>query len=91
MLFGSYAFNQQTEESDIDLLVVLDEMYLPNTYDEWLETKMKVRRLLRDINDQVGIDLLVYTLPQYEQILDDMNSFHEEIHKNGKIIYEKAS
>lgn len=58
LLFGSYAMNKQTEDSDIDLLVVLDENYLPETDDDWLETKMRVRRLLRGINDDVGIDLL---------------------------------
>ena len=63
----------------------------PATYDEWLEIKMKVRRLLREINNNVGIDLLVYTIPQYEQLLNNMNSFLKEIHENGKVIYEKAS
>jgi len=91
MLFGSYALNKQDDESDLDLLVVLDDTSVPTTYDEWLEMKMRVRRLLRDINKKVGIDLLVYTLPQYQQILDDMNSFQRDIHKNGKVIYEKAS
>ena len=91
MLFGSYAINKQDDESDLDLLVVLDDTSVPTTYDDWLEIKMRVRRLLRDINEQVGIDLLVYTLPQYQQILDDMNSFQRDIHKNGKVIYEKAS
>ncbi|WP_319560391.1 nucleotidyltransferase domain-containing protein [Marispirochaeta sp.] len=91
LLFGSYASGHQTEDSDIDLLVVLDENYQPSTYDEWLEIKMKVRRLLREINNNVGIDLLVYTIPQYEQLLNNMNSFLKEIHENGKVIYEKAS
>jgi len=91
ILFGSYANGAINEESDIDLLIVLDDNTLPNSYDEWLEIKMKIRRLLRDINKKVAIDLLVYTKPQYKMIIQDMNSFQKEIHETGKILYEKAS
>lgn len=91
ILFGSYAEGNPDEESDIDLLVVLDENTLPKSYEEWLEIKMKVRRQLRDINNEVAIDLLVYTRPQYEAISKGMNSFQKEIHDTGKILYEKAS
>ena len=91
ILFGSYAKGDWDKESDIDLLVVLDENTLPNNYDDWLEIKMKVRRLLREINKKIAIDLLVYTRPQYEMIIQEMSSFQKEIHENGKVLYEKAS
>lgn len=91
ILFGSYANDTEDEESDIDLLIVLDENTLPKNYDEWLEIKMRVRRLLREINKKVALDLLVYTRPQYESIKKEMNSFQLEIHETGKILYEKAS
>ena len=90
ILFGSYAQKFENEDSDIDLLIVLNDNTLPKNYDEWLGLKMKVRRLLRDINNSVAIDLLVYTKPQYEKILQEMNSFQKEIHEKGKILYEKA-
>ncbi len=91
LLFGSHASDSIDENSDIDLLVVLDENYLPATYDEWLERKMKVRRALRDINNEIAIDLLVYTIPQYDIIKNNMNSFQKEIHETGTVLYEKAS
>lgn len=91
ILFGSYVKGYVTDESDIDLLIVLDDNTLPKTYDEWLEIKMKVRRALRDINNLIAIDLLVYTKPQYDQILHNMNSFQKEIHETGQVLYEKAS
>ena len=91
LLFGSSATGDMREDSDIDLLVVLDEDYTPQTYDEWMEVKLKVRKILRDINEKIAIDLLVYTRPQYEQLLGNMNSFQREIHNNGKVLYEKAS
>ena len=91
ILFGSRAYEKADNESDIDLLVVLDENTLPENYDEWLEIKMKVRRTLREINKEVAIDLLVYTRPQYDLITKEMNSFQKEIHKTGIVLYEKAS
>ena len=91
ILFGSYANGSADEESDIDLIVVLDEDYSPKDYDDWLEIKMKVRRVLREINNDVALDLLVYTKPQYEMMRKEMNSFQKEIHETGKILYEKAS
>jgi len=91
ILFGSYANDKEDEESDIDLLIVLDENTLPKNYDEWLEIKMRVRRILREINKKVALDLLVYTRPQYELLKKEMNSFQKEIHETGKVLYEKAS
>lgn len=91
ILFGSYANGSADEESDIDLIVVLDEDYSPKDYDDWLEIKMKVRRVLREINNDVALDLLVYTKPQYEMMKKEMNSFQKEFHETGKILYEKAS
>ena len=74
ILFGSYANGSADEESDIDLLIVLDENTFPQNYDDWLEIKMKVRRVLREINNDVALDLLVYTKPQYEMMKKEMNS-----------------
>ncbi len=91
LLFGSSTTGNVREDSDIDLLVVLDEEYIPQSYDEWMEEKLKVRKILRDVNEKIAIDLLVYTSPQYEQLLSNMNSFQREIHKNGRVLYEKAS
>jgi len=91
IVFGSYAAGNPRTDSDIDLLIVLDENRMPQTYDEWLEIKMNVRRQLRDINNDISIDLFVYTKPQYAIIQKDMNSFQKDIHNHGVILYEKAS
>lgn len=91
ILFGSYADGSADEESNIDLLIILDENTLPENYDDWLEKKTRVRRYLREVNDDVALDLLIYTRPQYEMIIKEMNAFQREIHEKGKILYEKAS
>ncbi len=90
LLFGSYAKGQVTPDSDIDLLVVLEDYDDPGTYDEWQQKKLIVRRVLREINNKFAIDLLVYTIPQYEKVKNNMNSFQREIHETGKVLYEKA-
>jgi len=91
ILFGSYASNDLTEDSDLDLLVVLDTNRVPTDYDEKLKMKLEVRRTIRDINKKVAIDLLIYTIPEYEEFINSGSSFSKEIEKTGKIIYEKTS
>ena len=49
-LFGSYARNEQTEESDIDILVVY-EPETPNLYDVELELKQYLEKCFnRDVD-----------------------------------------
>lgn len=91
ILFGSLASNAANEDSDIDLLIVLNDTHLPGTYEERMNIKLNVRKKLREINKKVPIDLLVYTLPQYDIIRNNMNSFFKEIHTHGKVLYERAS
>jgi len=91
ILFGSTALDTNNIESDIDLLIVLDDNFCPQTYEERMEYRLKIRRKLRAVNRHVAIDLLIYTIPEYELIKKNMNSFFKEIHATGRIIYEKAS
>ena len=91
IVFGSYVNGDLHEDSDLDLLIVLNKNYIPKTYEEKMELKAAVRKTIRKINQKVPIDLLVYTIPEYNEIIKDMGSFLKEIHQTGKIIYEKAS
>ena len=91
LVFGSYTSDHLHEDSDIDLLIVLNNRETPETYDEWLRLRAMVRRRLRAINLKVPLDLLVFTIPQYEYLMQNMNSFYREIHETGIVLYEKAS
>ena len=91
ILFGSTATDTDNNESDIDLLIILDDNFCPQTYEERMEYRLIIRRKLRAVNRQVPIDLLIYTIPEYELIKENMNSFFKEIHATGRVIYEKAS
>ena len=89
--FGSYATGDMHEDSDIDLLIVLNIDTIPQTYEEKMNLKVEIRKAIREINKKIPIDIIVYTLPEYNEVIKNMGSFLREIHETGKLIYEKAS
>ena len=90
LLFGSTAKDDTNEYSDIDFLIVLNSNHIPQSYEEKMELKMKVRKSLGDLNKKIPIDILVYTIPEYEELKKINSSFYREIHQSGKVVYEKA-
>ena len=91
ILFGSYASDDVSEESDIDLIVVLDSQYIAMNYEEKMKNKLLVRNSIYELSKKVAIDLIVYTKAEYEIISSIDNSFFNEIKTSGKTLYEKAS
>ena len=91
ILFGSHASETYSEDSDIDLIVILDSLKISKNYDEKMKNKLLVRRSIYDLSRKIPIDLVVYTKAEYEIISNNENSFYNEIVKTGKILYEKAS
>ena len=91
ILFGSYANGVVSEDSDLDLMVILDSSEIAQNYDEKMKNKLSVRRNIYELSKKVAIDLVVYTKGEYEIIANNENSFFNEIKYSGKILYEKAS
>ena len=91
ILFGSYAKDGFNEESDVDIVVVLDTEIIPDTYDQKLELKVQVRDSIYELSRQIPIDLIVYTNGEFELLKKQRTSFYNEIMDTGKILYEKAS
>ena len=85
-LFGSYLRNEQSANSDIDLLVVLNKEEIPQNFKEKLENKVLVRNMILSLSKEVPIDLLVYSRKEYELINLSDNSFARNINKFGKIL-----
>jgi predicted nucleotidyltransferase len=81
ILFGSYAYGQPDEESDIDLLIVKDTDKRP--IERWTE----VKRLLRDRDRLVSVSPLVYTPHEIEERLSLKDPFIQEILENGETLY----
>ena len=91
ILFGSQAAGTSTEESDIDLLVILDSGNISRNYEEKMRNTLAVRNSIYEINKRIPIDLIVYTKAEYEVIEKEGASFSKEIKNTGRILYEKAS
>ena len=91
VLFGSYANGNETEDSDIDLMVVLDNNDVSKTYKERQNKKLYIRKLVREINYRMALDILVYSKEELKKIKEYGNYFIDEIERTGKVIYEKVS
>lgn len=81
ILFGSYAYGEPAEDSDIDLLIIKNTDKRP--IDRWIE----VKRLLRDISRTIPVSPLVYTEKEIQERIDLKDFFIEEIFEKGDILY----
>ena len=88
LLFGSYAYGTPHIDSDIDLLVVTNDEFVPQTFKEKTNLHIAVSEHILKISKQVPVDLIVYTLPMYRQFLASGSSFSKEILNNGIVLYE---
>ncbi|HUT04930.1 MAG TPA: nucleotidyltransferase domain-containing protein [bacterium] len=81
ILFGSYAYGEPDEDSDVDLLIIKDTEKRP--IERWLE----VKRLVRDHIQVVSVSPLVYTEKEIEDRLSMRDFFVEEILERGELLY----
>ena len=59
IVFASVANGHIHEDSDLDLLIVLDTDYLPTTYEERMEYRLQIQRKVRDVRKKIPVDLLI--------------------------------
>ncbi|MGH7966030.1 MAG: nucleotidyltransferase domain-containing protein [Candidatus Binatia bacterium] len=79
ILFGSYAYGSPTEESDVDLLVIMPTRLHPP------EQALAIRRTL---DCPFALDLLVRTPEQIAERLQWGDGFMQEIVSRGQVLYE---
>lgn len=79
ILFGSYAYGRPTEDSDVDLLIVMPGQ--GSTVDQSVEISMAIR-------PSFPVDLLVRTPEKLQERLDMGDSFVRTILDEGKVLYE---
>jgi predicted nucleotidyltransferase len=89
LLFGSYAYGTPNPDSDIDLLVVTNDDFMPKNYDERINLQLAISNHIFEFAKQVPIDLIVYTIPMYKKFIEQNSSFAHEITTKGKILYER--
>jgi uncharacterized protein len=81
ILFGSYAYGTPTEDSDVDLLVVLPFEG---------QAFRKAAEILNSVDPKFSVDLLVRTADEVQQRLELGDFFLREIVEQGKVLYEAA-
>ena len=88
ILFGSHAYGTASDTSDLDLLIVTNDEYLPQSHHEKEQVYLEVARLLRDIRSETAVDLIVHTRPMYDRFLKMNSLFAKEVQQNGVLLYE---
>ena len=78
ILFGSYAYGTPSEDSDIDILVVLPFTGKP---------MHKALEILRKINPEIPVDLLIRTPEQVKERISNNDWFMREVFEKGRRLY----
>lgn len=79
ILFGSYAEGVATEDSDVDMLVVVP--FKGKSVDKSVEIRMKLR-------PGFAVDLLVRSPEKLRQRIQMGDDFMHQILQEGKVLYE---
>jgi predicted nucleotidyltransferase len=82
ILFGSHAYGTPTEDSDVDLLIVMD---VPES-----ATRQKAVEIRRRIPRHSRMDLLVRSPEEIAYRLAHNDWFMQEIIDRGQVLYESA-
>ena len=84
ILFGSYAQNTEHEDSDVDIYIVSNEDYLPATYAENMRHYKKYSRPLKNLKQEIPLDLLIHTRAMNRMFESTDSSFAREIKLHGE-------
>lgn len=82
-LFGSYAWGQPDDESDLDLLVVVRD-----SKEKSHKRSIVGRRALWDLD--IPKDIMVFTQDEFNARITDPTSLLYKIKNNGKVIYARS-
>ena len=82
ILFGSYAYGQPTEGSDLDIMVIVSDSTDPPHH--------RMRKAYRCVG-AIGVskDLLVLTRKEFEKQARVITSLARRVKETGKVLYER--
>lgn len=83
ILFGSYAWGQPTESSDIDLYIVTQDDFVPSTWRQKRDIVRRVSNQILGLRTRYPIDLLVHTRPMHREFIERRSSFARQIMSEG--------
>lgn len=81
ILFGSHAYGEPTEDSDIDLLIVKE------TPERFIDRWVAIRELIADPERRIPVEPIVVTTDELERRLSRGDQFFQEIVARGKLLY----
>lgn len=79
VLFGSYAYGDPGEQSDVDFLVVVDNP----------PTRQEACRLAFELGRPIPLQLVLMTPGEYESTKDIVGGLAYPAHHAGKVLYER--
>ncbi len=83
ILFGSYAYGNPTEDSDIDLYIVIKNHNIPESFSDKIKMKVYISDLLNPIRDRFPLDIIVHTLPMYMRFIELKSNLSQTIINKG--------
>lgn len=83
-LYGSHAYGQPHQDSDIDLLVVVSDSTLPSH-----QRAVAAYRALRGL--AAPVEIKVATRAEFEQRARWQSSIERVVHEKGQMLYEAGS
>jgi predicted nucleotidyltransferase len=83
-LFGSYAWGQPEDESDVDLLVIVK-----TSRQKPVQRAVRAQRSLRGI--KLPVDVLVKTRREFQRYLPVKASLEAQIIREGKLLYGRKA
>lgn len=81
ILFGSYAYGEPDDDSDLDLLII------KKTSERFIERWVNVRQIMSDPKRSVPFEPIVLTPEEIEKRLEVGDHFIEEILTKSKVLY----
>lgn len=81
ILFGSLVTGKVDEWSDLDLVVIVHTE---------LPFHERIKKILRSVHPQAGMDVLVYTPTEWAEITRQRSFIQEEVVKKGRVVYERT-
>lgn len=83
LLFGSVARGEADRLSDLDVIVVAEQV-APRFLD-------RIADAYDLIDPRYGLDILIYTLDEYASMLADSNPLIERAEREGRVLYERPA
>jgi predicted nucleotidyltransferase len=91
VLFGSYAWGEPDENSDVDLYIVSKEDHMPQNFAEKMRVKAAFSKAVRNLRKKVPVDLIVHTMAMHRRFVEHDSVFSKELMKRGVVLYEEGN